>query len=87
MNAIQFQLVKKINNNLLEENTNFEYKDKKYTLFKFTYGSGRTSYSVHGEYHRAMNVDKITSKYISLYSYDMMGQRTNYKMSLLEIKF
>lgn len=33
-----------------------------------------------------MNVDKITNKYISLFSYDMMDQKTTYKMSIAEIE-
>jgi hypothetical protein len=87
MNALEFNLIGKINNNQLEEKTHFEYKNKKYTLYKYTYSDGEnTSYSIWSEYY-SMNVDKITSKYVSLYSYDMMDQRTNYKMSLLEMKF
>ena len=31
---------------------------------------------------KGMNVSKITSRYISLYTFDMMDQRTTYKMAL-----
>ena len=32
-----------------------------------------------------MNVDKITNKYISLYSYNMMSQQCKYKMDISKI--
>ena len=32
-----------------------------------------------------MNVDKITNKYITLYDYNMMGQKTSYKMEISKI--
>jgi hypothetical protein len=34
-----------------------------------------------------MNIDKVTKQYVSLYSYDMMTQRTSYKMALSEMVF
>jgi hypothetical protein len=34
---------------------------------------------------RTMNFDKVTDKYINLFTYDMMGQCSKYKMSLSEI--
>lgn len=34
-----------------------------------------------------MNIDKVSSKYISLYSFDMMRQKTIYKMDLSEMEF
>ena len=36
---------------------------------------------------RSMNVEKITKQYIYLYSFDMMGTRTTYRMPLSEIFF
>jgi len=38
-----------------------------------------------GVFGRGMNVSKITSRYISLYTFDMMDQRTTYKMALDKI--
>ena len=32
-----------------------------------------------------MNIEKVTNKYISLYGYDMMTQRTTYKMSIADM--
>jgi hypothetical protein len=34
---------------------------------------------------RSMNVEKITSTSLHLYAFDMMGNRTTYKMSLAEM--
>jgi len=33
-----------------------------------------------------MNVEKISNKYLSLYTYDMMGTKTKYKMALEEME-
>jgi hypothetical protein len=90
MNAIGFNFVKKFNNNELETKTFFRYKGKEYYIYFFRYESGTVLYSVcpYG-FHASgsMNIDKVTSKYISLYDYNMMSQRTSYKMSLDEIEF
>ena len=66
----------------------FEYKGKEYkilcweSLNELNYSVyPNDSYSLNG-----MNVDKISNKYISLYTYDMMGNISKYKMSLEEIK-
>lgn len=39
------------------------------------------SFSVNKPIH-TMNVEKITDKYLTLYSYDMMSQKTTYKMAI-----
>lgn len=66
----------------------FEYKGKEYKII--CWGSGNElNYSVYlsDPYSlNGMNVDKISNKYISLYTYDMMGNVSKYKMSLEEIK-
>ena len=86
--AVEFNLVKKLNNGELGEETRFLYNGTEYILSKYTYGSGDVFYSI-GERitQRSMNVDKVTSRYISLYTYDMMNQRTSYKMALSEMVF
>jgi hypothetical protein len=88
MNAIEFKLIEKMNTNVLEEKTHFEYKGKQYTLYKLTYGKDneKVSYSIWGVYH-TMNIDKVTSKYLRLYTFDMMDQKSTYNMALTEIKF
>ncbi len=79
--AVEFNLVKKLNNGELGEKTRFAYNGTEYFLTKHTYGDGDILYSVHERrIGRSMNVDKATSRYISLYTYDMMSQRTSFKL-------
>lgn len=68
----------------------FKYKDREFRLR--CYGdvlSGEKSYSVFPTdrlFGDGMNVEKISNKYLSLYTYDMMGTKTKYKMSLEEME-
>jgi hypothetical protein len=79
--AVEFNLVKKLNNGGLDKETRFAYNGTEYVLTKHTYGDGDILYSVHERrIGRSMNVDKATSRYISLYTYDMMSQRTSFKL-------
>jgi hypothetical protein len=79
--AVEFNLVKKLNNGGLDKNTRFLYNGTEYILSKHTYGNGDVLYSVNERItYRSMNVDKATSRYISLYTYDMMSNRTNFKL-------
>ena len=60
----------------------FTYNSKEYELFSgFLRGGEEPILSVWDSY-QGMNVGKITTQYVSLYSYDMMGQRTTYKMAI-----
>jgi hypothetical protein len=84
--AVEFNLVKKLNNGGLDKNTRFAYNGTEYILSKHTYGDGDVLYSVSERItYRSMNVDKATSRYISLYTYDMMSQRTNFKLPVSDI--
>jgi len=87
-NGVEFQVVNKIEAGWLNERTSFTYKGEKYILHKFTY-SKDTSYSIGRAelFGSSMNVEKTTKRYISLYTYDMMGTRTTYKMALEEMLF
>ena len=87
-NGVEFQVVNKMEAGVLKERTPFTYKNKKYILHKFVWTKD-TSYSIGGAemYDSTMNIGKTTKRYISLYSYDMMNQRTQYKMALEEMLF
>jgi hypothetical protein len=87
-NGVEFQVVNKMKAGWLEEKTPFTYKGEKYILYKFTY-SDNTSWSIGRAelFGSSMNIGKTTKRYISLYTYDMMGQRTSYKMALSEMVF
>jgi hypothetical protein len=84
--AVEFNLVKKLNNGELGEETRFAYNGTEYILSKYVYGSGDIMYSIHERrIGRSMNVDKVTSRYISLYTYDMMSNRTQFKLPVSDI--
>jgi len=61
----------------------FIYKGKEYKVNLFE--NDLRSVSDNQLFSSSMNVYKVTDKYVSLFGYDMMHQRTNYKMSLSEI--
>ena len=56
--------------------------DRKNTLGKKEYSVNRKSPLLTA----GMNVEKITAKYITLYNFDMMDNKTTYKMALGEIE-
>lgn len=63
----------------------FKYKGNNYRLRKFE----DDSYSVFPSdrlFADGMNVEKISNQYLSLYTYDMMGTKTKYKMALEEME-
>ena len=96
-NGVEFQVVNKMKTEWLKmeksihsDVAEFIYKGEKYKLHKFTYSKGKeTSYSIGRAelFGSTMNIDKVTKRYISLYTYDMMGTRTTYKMALEEMLF
>jgi hypothetical protein len=90
VNGVKFNLVSKINNNELEVSTLFVYGDKEYYINKIEYGTNKDvmwSISEKRIFGSSMNLGKITSKYISLYTYDMMSNLTTYKMAVEEMIF
>lgn len=65
----------------------FTYRDTDYeiTLHKFTSGDS-FSIAKWGEFMgRSMNIKTIGSKFITMYSYDLMNTRTTYKMAYDEM--
>ena len=64
----------------------FKYKEDVYTLSCYSvYTNGRRAYSIDkvGHYTSGMNIeDKIGPTTLTLYTYDMMGQRATYKMPM-----
>jgi len=88
MTGVEFNFVGKYNNGTLESGIPFTYKGKEYKTYMFTYSRDR-DYSIGRAelFGSTMNIEKVTKRYISLYSYDMMNQRTQYKMSLEEMVF
>ena len=88
MTGVEFNFVSKYNNGTLESGIPFTYKGIEYKIHMFTY-SRDTSYSIGRAelFGSTMNINKVTKQYVSLYTYDMMNQRTSYKMALSEMVF
>ena len=82
-------LVKSIKALNVNEKINFEYNLKTYVIRCFYISrKGFKDYSVYKNnsiVFDGMNVEKITKKYITLYSYDMMNNKTIYKMNIDKI--
>jgi len=69
---------------------NFSYRGNNYCVDCYCSINGEYSYSVRivdSIFSDSMNVYKITSKFLSMYTYSMMNQRTNYKMAMSDIKY
>ena len=59
------------------------YKGDTYKVSAYSSYEDKLSYSVWSGM-RGMNVDKVGKTSLTLYSYDMMSQRTTYRLSLLD---
>ena len=89
MNGLEFNFVKKYNNNELVDGMKFMYLNTEYRLHKIVYGENldRVAYSI-GEvtlFGNSMSIEKVSKQYISLFSYDMMKQRTSYKLPIADM--
>ena len=60
------------------------YNGKAFKIRCYADWKGGKAYSIFKDelFGNGMNVSKITSRYISLYTFDMMGTKTKYKMAL-----
>ena len=64
------------------ERFKIEYSGEEFNFGCFhVFEDGEKSFSV-GKSISSMNVEKITDKYVTLYSYDMFSQKTTYKMAI-----
>ena len=84
------EIIKRMNGLLEEDKFTFKYKNEVYYLKCYSiYDDGRKSYAIDkvSHYGSGMNIDKIGPTTLELYTYDMMGQRSTYKMdmSLMEL--
>lgn len=81
------EIIKRINSLLEDESFTFKYKGIVYVLdcFSIVEATGRRSYSVNkvGSYgSNGMNVEKIGPTSLSLFTFDMMEQKSTYKMDM-----
>lgn len=68
-----------------DEILEFTFNTEFYKFTKFVFSSGKASYSVSQNY-TSMQVDKISDRFVSLYTYDMMSQQTKFKMLIEAIE-
>ena len=85
-------IVEKLSSLTEGDSFTFKYKGIVYVLdcYSISEATGRRSYSVNkvGSYgHNGMNVEEVGPTKLSLYTFDMMGKKSTYKMdmSLIEV--
>ena len=61
----------------------FQYNGKSFHIHAYESYDGKMSYSVWGGIN-GMNISEIGNTSLKMYTYDMMGQRTTYRMNLLK---
>ena len=66
-----------------DQSISIVYKGDTYKVSAYTSYNGKMSYSVWKDY-RGMNVSKLGKTSLTLYSFDMMSQKTTYRLSLLD---
>ena len=66
-----------------DQSISIVYKGDTYKVSAYSSYEDKLSYSVWSGF-RGMNVDKVGKTSLTLYTYDMMSQRTSYRLSLLE---
>ena len=67
------------------ETLKISYAGKEYKVSAYVAYNNEMSYSVWNGIN-GMNVSKVGNTSISLYTFDMMSQKTTYRMSLLDIE-
>ena len=76
-------VLKAINGLSDDKSIDIVYKGDTYKVSAYKSYNDEMAYSVWKDY-RGMNVSKVGKTSLTLYTFDMMSQRTNYRMSLLD---
>jgi len=63
----------------------FTFNTEFYSFSKLVINAHKNTYNVNKTY-TSMCVDNISNRYVSLYTYDMMGQETKFKMLIEAIE-
>ena len=66
-----------------DQEISIEYNGNTYTISAYSSYNDKMSYSVWSG-HRGMNVSTVGKTSLTLYSFDMMDQKTTYRLSLLQ---
>jgi len=85
------ELKNKIKNLEKGKNLHFKYNEKIYEIRCYMiFEDGEQCLAINELNDKlideSMNVESITDKYISLYSFDMMNQKTKYKININKIE-
>lgn len=70
----------------------FTYQGKRYKFCNWNYKEGAENIlsvelvTNHFADHKSMNVDKVTKTAIHLFTFDMFGQRSTYKLPIYEME-
>ena len=87
------EAIDKCQNVQVDQEVSFKisYEGKSYELSATMFGTEHLTkpeplLAVHANFMNGMNVKKVTKQYITLYTFDMMSQRTTYKMALDKIR-
>jgi len=76
-------ILKAINGISEDQSIDIVYKGDTYKVSVYKTYNDEMSYSVWKDY-RGMNVSKVGKTSLTLYTFDMMGQKTTYRLSLLD---
>lgn len=76
-------ILKAINGLSDEQSISIVYKEDTYKVSAYKSYNDELSYSVWKGYN-GMNVSKVGKTSLTLYSFDMMSQKTTYRLSLLD---
>ena len=68
-----------------DQSINILYRGDTYKISAYKSYNDEMSYSVWKDY-RGMNVSKVGKTSLTLYTFDMMSQKTTYRLSLLDCK-
>jgi len=68
-----------------DEELKVKYSGKEFKVSDYKAYNDELSYSVWNSM-RGMNVSKVGRTSLSLYSFDMMGQKTTYRMNFLDLE-
>ena len=66
-----------------DKEMSIEYNGNTYTISAYSSYKDKMSYSVWNGY-RGMNVSKVGRTSLTLYSFDMMNQKTTYRLPLVQ---
>jgi|FLOH01.1.fsa_nt_gi hypothetical protein len=80
------KVIKSIKSLKVKESISILYNDSSFILKAYSGYKEKINYSIWKMSGiQGMNVDKITNKYITLYDFNMMGQKSSYKMEISKI--